>query len=51
MQIGRLITKKTPDKYDTSDYESESSYRFLVDSSNIETIKNYKIYIKYPKQV
>lgn len=49
--IGKLIIKKTPDGYDISDYESESSYRFLADSSNIETIENNRIYIKYPEQV
>jgi len=48
---GKLIIQKTSDGYDISDYESESSYRFLADSSNIETIKNNKIYIKYPEQV
>ncbi len=48
---GKLIIKKTSYGYDISDYESESSYRFLADSSNIETIENNKIYIKYPEQV
>ncbi len=48
---GKLTIQKTSDGYDISDYESESSYRFLADSSNIETIKNNKIYIKYPEQV
>lgn len=48
---GRLIIQKTSDGYDISDYESESSYRFLADSSNIETIENNSIYIKYPEQV
>ena len=37
--------------YDISDYESESSYRFLADSSNIEAIENGRIYLKYPEQV
>lgn len=49
--IGKLIIKKTSYGYDISDYESESSYRFLADSSNIETIENNRIYIKYPEQV
>ena len=31
--------------------ESESSYRFLADSSNIETIENDRIYIKYPEKL
>ncbi len=48
---GRLIIQKTSDGYDISDYESESSYRFLADSSNIESIENNKIYIKYPEKV
>ena len=49
--MGKLIIEKTAYGYDVSDYESESSYRFLADSSNIETIENNKIYIKYPEQV
>ena len=49
--MGKLIIKKTSYGYDISDYESESSYRFLADSSNIETIENNRIYIKYPEQV
>lgn len=48
---GKLIIQKTSDGYDISDYESEDSYRFLADSSNIETIENNRIYIKYPEQV
>ena len=48
---GKLMIEKTSYGYDISDYESESSYRFLADSSNIETIENNKIYIKYPEQV
>lgn len=48
---GKLIINKTSYGYEISDYESESSYRFLADSSNIETIENNRIYIKYPEQV
>ncbi len=48
---GKLMIVKTSDGYDISDYESESSYRFLADSSNIESIENSRIYIKYPEQV
>ncbi len=48
---GKLIIEKTSYGYDISDYESESSYRFLADSSNIETVENNRIFIKYPKQV
>ncbi len=48
---GKLMIVKTSDGYDISDYESESSYRFLADSSNIESIENNRIYIKYPEQV
>lgn len=50
-ETGRLVIQKTSDGYDISDYESESSYRFLADSSNIEAIENGRIYIKYPEQV
>ncbi len=48
---GKLTIQKTSDGYDISDYESESSYRFLADSSNVEIIKDNRIYIKYPEQV
>lgn len=48
---GKLIIRKSSDGYDISDYESESSYRFLANSSNIEAIENNRIYIKYPEQV
>ncbi len=48
---GKLIIKKTAYGYDISDYESESSYRFLANSSNIDIIENNRIYIKYPEQV
>ena len=37
---GKLTIKKTADGYDISDYVSESSYRFLADSSNVETTVN-----------
>lgn len=49
--VGRLIIEKNEYAYDISDYESQSSYRFLADSSNIESIENNRIYIKYPEQV
>lgn len=48
---GKLMIQKSSGGYDISDYESESSYRFLADSSNIETIENNRIYIKYPEPV
>ncbi|MCI8656771.1 MAG: hypothetical protein HFF72_04940 [Oscillospiraceae bacterium] len=48
---GKLTIKKTAGGYDISDYVSEISYRFLADSSNVETTKNNRIYIKYPEQV
>ncbi|MDE7220562.1 MAG: hypothetical protein K2O45_13240 [Oscillospiraceae bacterium] len=48
---GKLTIEKTAGGFDISDYESEDSYRFLADSSNIETIENNRIYIKYPEQV
>ena len=47
---GKLKNEKTSYGYDIFDYESESSYRFLANLSNIETIKDNKIYIKYPEQ-
>ena len=49
--IGKLVIEKTSGGYDISDYESEYSYRFLVDSSNIQAVEDNKIYIKYPEQV
>lgn len=49
--IGKLMIEKTFGGYNISDYESESSCRFLADSSNIEAIENNRIYIKYPEQV
>lgn len=48
---GKLTITKTSYGYDISDYESESSYRFLADLSNIETIKDNRIYMKYPEQI
>ncbi|MCM1063982.1 MAG: hypothetical protein NC420_05800 [Eubacterium sp.] len=48
---GKLIIEKTSDGYDISDYESEASYRFLANSSNIETMEDNRIFIKYPEQV
>ena len=49
--VGKLTIEKTAGGFDISDYESENSYRFLADSSHIETIENNRIYIKYPEQV
>ena len=48
---GRLVIQKTSSGYDISDYESEDSWRFLADSTDIETMEGGKIYIKYPEQV
>lgn len=48
---GKLTIKKASYGYDISDYESENSYRFLADSSNIKGVEDNKIYIKYPEQV
>lgn len=47
---GKLTIEKTSYGYDISDYESESTYRFLADSSNIKTIEDNRIYIKYPNR-
>ena len=44
--VGKLIIEENEYGYDISDYESQSSYRFLADSSNIESIENNRIYIK-----
>lgn len=49
--IGRLIIKRADGGYDIFDYKSESSYRFLANSSNIQAIENNKIYIRYPEAV
>ena len=48
---GMLMIQKSSNGYDISDYESESSCRFLADLSNIEIIENNQIYVKYPEQV
>lgn len=48
---GRLVIQKTSSGYDISDYESEDSWRFLADSSDIETMEDGRIYLKYPEQV
>ncbi|MBO5336325.1 MAG: hypothetical protein J6A94_04245 [Lachnospiraceae bacterium] len=48
---GRLIIQESDYGYDISDYESQSSYRFFANSSNIEKIENSRIYVKYPEQV
>lgn len=48
---GKLMIQKTSNGYDISDYESGASCRFTADSSNIETIENNRIYVKYPEQV
>lgn len=48
---GKLMIQKTSNGLDISDYESEASYRFLADSSNIEAIENNRIYLKYPEGV
>ena len=48
---GSLTIKKEGQGYSIDDYESETSYRFLAYSSDIEYIKNNRIYIKYPDKV
>ena len=48
---GNLIIEKAEHGYSIDDYESETSYRFLAHSSNIEYIENNRIYIKYPDKV
>lgn len=50
-ETGRLFIQKSSYGYDISDYVSDAPYRFLADSSNIETIDNNRIHIKYPEQV
>ena len=44
---GILTIRKEEQGYSIDDYESETSYRFLAYSSDIEYIKNNRIYIKY----
>ena len=48
---GILTIRKEEQGYSIDDYESETSYRFLAYSSDIEYIKNNRIYIKYPDKV
>ena len=48
---GSLIIKKEEQGYSIDDYETETSYRFLAYSSDIEYLKNNRIYIKYPDKV
>ena len=48
---GSLTIKKEDQGYSIDDYESQTSYRFLAYSSDIEYIKNNRIYIKYPDKV
>lgn len=48
---GSLTIKKEEQGYSIDDYESETSYRFLAYSSDIEYIENNRIYIKYPDKV
>lgn len=48
---GSLTIKKEDQGYSIVDYESETSYRFLAYSSDIEYIKNNRVYIKYPDKV
>ena len=48
---GSLTIKKEDHGYSINDYDSETSYRFLAHSSNIEYIKNNRVYIKYPDKV
>ena len=50
-EIGKLVIEKISGGYDISDYESEYSYRFMADYSNIQAVEDNKIYIKYPEQV
>lgn len=48
---GSLTIKKEEQGYSIDDYESETFYRFLAYSSDIEYIENNRIYIKYPDKV
>lgn len=48
---GSLTIKKEDQGYSIDDYESQTSYRFLAYSSDIEYIKNNRIYIKYPDKI
>lgn len=48
---GRLIIEATEDGIDISDYESEDTYRFLANETNIKNEEENKVYLEYPAQV
>ena len=48
---GRLMIEETADGIDLSDYESEDTYRFLANETNIKNEEENKVYLEYPAQV
>ena len=41
----------TEDGIDISDYESEDTYRFLANETNVKNEEENKVYLEYPAQV
>lgn len=48
---GRLMIEATGDGIDISDYESEDTYRFLANETNVKNEEENKVYLEYPAQV
>ena len=48
---GRLMIEATEDGIDISDYESEDTYRFLANETNVKNEEENKVYLEYPAQV
>lgn len=48
---GRLMIESTEDGIDISDYESEDTYRFLANETNVKNEEENKVYLEYPAQV
>ena len=48
---GRLMIEATENGIDLSDYESEDTYRFLANETNVKNEEENKVYLEYPAQV
>lgn len=48
---GRLMIEATEYGIDISDYESEDTYRFLANETNVKNEEENKVYLEYPAQV
>ena len=48
---GRLMIEATENGIDISDYESEDTYRFLANETNVKNEEENKVYLEYPAQV